>query len=365
MNHHKLDTKPVVVPRPVEHGVLTKTMSYENNTGIPLYVTESNGKTFILEPKKHRVISPNAVSVYVTYKVPSGTANLMPLAEAFPDVVFRSMCNEIRQYGETTLMYVVDDPVPILRGDAVILSELGLAFSNRPIEINRTPLVKSHGDRTTMTLGVVVVQRREDPKSFNWVRYYTTMVEVTPIRSKYYEEGVYMVLMSGDVVEGGRLLRFEFDDPLSPFRVFESEEEARGFKWMADAVPELRTLKEQLEAKIREVDSVLIDRKADQEYNHRQRMNDLAFNKEEVVAYFRDMDLALKYGADERKDAIEERSLRRKDDYDERSTVRKDGSEARKDHYDRRSIIRKDGSDFMKSIPTYLAAGMALLAMMK
>jgi len=340
-------------------------MSYENNTGIPLYVTESNGKSFILEPKKHRVISPTAISVYVTYKAPAGTANLTPLAEAFSDVVFRSMCNEIRQCGEATLMYVVEDPVPILRGDAVILTELGLAFSNRPIEINRAPLVKSHGERATMTLGVVVVQSRDDPRMLSWVRYYTSMVEVTPIRSKFYDAGVYMVMMTGETVEGGRLLRFEFDDPLSPFRVFESEEDAREFRWMSDAVPELRTLKEQLENKIRQAEELITDRKANQEYDHRQRMNDLAFNKEEVLAYFRDMDLSLKYRADERKDTFEERSLARKDVYDERTTVRKDSSEVRKDQYDSRSILRKDGSDFMKSIPTYLAAGMTLLAMMK
>lgn len=365
MNYQKLDVSPVVVPRPMQHGVMTKTISYENNTGIPLYVTENHGGSFILEPKKHRVISPHAVVVYVTYKVPVGTANLALLAESFSGVVFRNMCNELKAYGEATLMYVVEDPIPILRGDAVVLGELGLAFSNRPVGINRTPITKTHGDRTGITLGVVVVQRFDDPKHYTWVRYYTTMVKVDTVRSKYYEEGVYMVLMSGEVAEGGRMLHFKFDDPLSPFRVFESEDKAREFRWMAEAIPDLQAMRQQLAEKIRDVERELSDRKADLELEHRRRLNELAINKEEVMAQYRTLELNQKHKAEERKDSIEERSLTRKDTYDERSTVRKDRSEERKENYDQRSTVRKDGSDFLKAIPTYLAAGMALLAIMK
>ncbi|ANZ48379.1 hypothetical protein BIZ78_gp196 [Erwinia phage vB_EamM_Caitlin] len=365
MNYQKLDVEPVVVSRPLEHGVMTKTISYSNNTGIPLYVTENHGGSFILEPKRNRVISPNAIEIFVTYKVPAGVANLTMLAESFSDVVYRNMCSELRQYGETTLMYVVDDPVPILRGEAVVLSDLGLAFSNQPIGINRTPIAKTHGDRTTLTLGVIIVQRYDDPKFYQWVRYYTTMVKAESVRSKYYEPGVYMVMMSGEIAEGGRLVHFGFDDPLSPFRIFETEEQAKTFRWMSDAIPDLSAMRQQLADKIKEVDRDLATQKAQLEQEHRQRMNDLAFNKEEVLAEFRTMELRQKQQADERKDVIEERSLARKDTFDERSTVRKDKSEERKDTYDQRSMVRKDGSDFLKAIPTYLAAGMALLAIMK
>ncbi|QVW28592.1 hypothetical protein pEaSNUABM8_00095 [Erwinia phage pEa_SNUABM_8] len=365
MNYQKLDVAPVVVSRPVQHGAMTKTISYANNTGIPLYVTENHGGSFILEPKRNRVVSPNAIEIYVTYKVPAGVANLAMMAESFSDVVFRNMANELRQYGETTLMYVVESPVPILRGDAVVLSDLGLAFSRDPIGINRTPVTKTHGDRTNITLGVVVVQRYDDPKNYTWVRYYTTMVKVDSVRSKYYDEGVYMVMMSGEIAEGGRLLHFKFDDPLSPFRVFESEDDARSFRWMAEAIPDLANMRQQLADKIRDVDRELVDRKAQQDLEHRQRMNDLAFNKEEVLAEYRVMELKQKQQSDERKDQLEEKSLTRKDTYDERSTSRKDQSEERKESYDRRATVRKDGSDFLKAIPTYLAAGMALLAIMK
>lgn len=365
MNYQKLDVAPVVTPRPMQHGVMTKTISYANNTGIPLYVTESHGGSFILEPKRNRVISPNAIEIFVTYKVPAGVANLAMFAESFSDLVYRNMCNELRQYGETTLLYVVEDPVPILRGDAVVLSDLGLAFSRDPIGINRTPLAKTHGERTTLTLGVIIVQSYDDPKFYQWVRYYTTMVKAESIRSKYYEPGVYMVMMTGEIAEGGRLVHFAFDDPLSPFRVFEQEEDAKSFRWMTDAIPDLAAMRQQLADKLRDMDRDLAMQKAQQEQEHRQRMNDLAFNKEEVLAEYRALELRQKQQSEERKDVMEERSLTRKDTYEERSTTRKDNSEERKDTYDQRATLRKDGSDFLKAIPTYLAAGMALLAIMK
>lgn len=365
MNYQKLDVAPVVSSRPMNHGAMTKTISYANNTGIPLYVTENHGGSFILEPKRNRVISPNAVEVYVTYKVPPGVANLAMFAESFTDVVYRKMANELKQYGEATLLYVVEDPVPILRGDAVVLSDLGLAFSRDPVDINRTPVARTHGERTTLTLGVVVVQRYDDPAFYQWARYYSTMVKVDSVRSKYYEPGVYMVMMSGDIVEGGRLVHFKFDDPLSPFRVFEDENAAQTFRWMTDALPDLTAMRQQLADKIREADRDIAERKSQLELEHRQRMNDLAFNKEEVLAEFRTVELRQKQQSEERKDILEERSLTRKDTYDERSTARKDNAEERKDTYDQRATVRKDGSDFLKAIPTYLAAGMALLAIMK
>lgn len=174
-----------------------------------------------------------------------------------------------------------------------------------------------------------------------------------------------MVMMSGEIAEGGRLLHFKFDDPLSPFRVFETEDSARGFRWMEEAVPDLQQLRNQLAEKIKSVDRELIDRKAEQDLEHRQRMNELTLSKEEMALRYRELEMQQKLQAEELKTKQEERSLERKDTYDERSTVRKDRSEERKEAYDQRATVRKDGSDFLKAIPTYLAAGIALLAIMK
>lgn len=338
----------------MRHGVMTKTFTYENNTGLPIFVTEAHGGHFILEPKNNRVISPNAVVVYVTYKVPAGTANLLGFAESYPPAVYRNMCAELRAFGETTLMYVVEDPVPIIRGDAVILEELGLAFSIRPIGIDKAPARANHGKPSAMTIGVVVVQRYDDSRDLRWVRYYTSMVEVVPVRSKFYDEGIYMVLMSGEIVEGGRLLAFNFDDPLSPFRAFETEDAARSFRWELDAIPDLRDIRMKMEQQIQNNEQSILERKGALELEHKRRLADLAIDKEETAAAYRDLEYQIKQRAEERKDQ-----------YEERSTIRKDTSEDRKDHYDSRSSKRKDNTEILKVFPALLAAGIAIVAMVK
>ncbi|QOC54541.1 hypothetical protein pSALSNUABM04_081 [Salmonella phage pSal-SNUABM-04] len=362
MKRHNLDIAPVISKKPVRHNALRKTFTYENNTGTPVYVTDSTGSYIIIEPKRN-VISPNAIVVYVTYSIPAGMANLIGIADTLPAAVYQNLCRELDRFGESTLMYIVEDPVPILRGEAIVLENLGLSFSVRPLELDKTP-VHRNGQATELTLGIVVVQRHDDTRVIKWVRYYNTMVQVVPIKAKFYEPGMYLVMMSGDIVEGSRLLHFDFDDPMSPMRGFETEEAARQFRWVTDAVPALSDLRNKLEAQIAANDLSYAQHKQQLDVEHRRKLNDMTIEREQQAALFRELEMKVKQRAEERKDSFDERSTLRKDHYDERSTVRKDQSDERKEHYENRSQTRKDASETLKAIPAILAAGVAIVAML-
>ncbi|MDP4361129.1 hypothetical protein QR510_31335, partial [Escherichia coli] len=51
--------------------------------------------------------------------------------------------------------------------------------------------------------------------------------------------------------------------------------------------------------------------------------------------------------------------------YKQQELEAKSRAEARKEFYETRSYIRKDGSDLFKSVPAYLAAGVAFIGMLK
>lgn len=333
MNRYDLDIEPTITQRPMYHGVVKKTISYENNTGVPVHVTELSGGSFILAPSSHTA-SEFGIVVYVTYKAVGGQANLTGLREGFPAKQFSQMCREIQECGETTLMYVVSDISALMHGDLVVLKKLGMAFSTQPVRLDSNPIALPGGERSEFTLGVVVVQRYDDPKVYRWVRFYTTQVEVDPIRSKYYDEGIYMVIGGGKLVEGGRMLHFTFDDPLSPFRVFATEDESRSYRWM-DAIPDLRDIRSKLEANYQSKLQDLDDRKNQLDLEYRTQSNELAIEKERL-------------------------SLQNKREENEI----KQRAEVRKDQYEARSIHRKDGSEFLKAIPAFMAAGVAVIGML-
>ncbi|QVW56229.1 hypothetical protein pEaSNUABM6_00093 [Erwinia phage pEa_SNUABM_6] len=362
MKRHNLDIAPVISKKPVRHTAVRKTFTYENNTGTPVYVTDSTGSYIIIEPKRN-VISPNAIVIYVTYRVPAGMANLIGIADTLPAAVYQNLCRELDKFGESTLMYIVDDPVPILRGEAIVLENLGLSFSVRPLELDKTP-IRRNSQTTELTLGIVIVQHHDDTRSIKWVRYYNTLVQVVPIKAKFYEPGMYLVMMSGEIVEGSRLLHFDFEDPMSPMRAFETEEAARQFRWVADAVPALADLRNKLETQIAANDLSHAQHKQKLDVEHRRKLNELSLEREQTASLFRELEMRIKQQAEERKDSFDERSTVRKDHYDERSTVRKDQSEERKEHYENRSQTRKDASETLKAIPALLAAGVAIVAML-
>lgn len=365
MRRNLLDVTPTVTKPPVHWGAVTKSFTYENNTGVPIYVTESTGAYTIVEPKRN-VISPNAFVIYITYKTPPGTVNLIGVSDIMPSAVYRTLCTELDRTGESTLMYVIDDPIPILRGEAVVLTKLGLTFSKSQLEIDRSTPKNGHA-AGQLTLGVVVVQAYGDDRPIRYARYYNAIVEVTPIKAKFHREGMYLIV-NGDIDNRGVMIHFEYDDPISPLRCFETEEEARNFDWKHDAIPCLNELKQKLAQQIADGELALTDRKAEMELEHKRRMNDITVEREESIAGFKNLENKMKARAEERKDLYDERGTVRKDSYDERGTVRKDTyderSSERKERYDDRSQSRKDASETLKVIPALITAGVAIIAML-
>lgn len=332
MNRYDLDVQPTLTQRPMHRGAVSKTITYENNTGLPIYVTELSGGNFVLSPSS-TTAAEFGIVVYVTYTVMGHGANLSGLRDGHHPKQYAQMCKELTTTGETTLMYVVDDIGALMRGDLVVLKKLGMAFSTQPVKLDSEIIGKPGGDRKEFALGVVVVQRYDDPNQLKWLRFYTTMLEIEPIRSKYYDEGIYMVIGGGECVEGGKMLMYAFDDPLSPFRVFATEDEARGYRWM-DAIPDLRDVRAKLEATYQAKLQDLDDQKNRQDLEYRTQLNNLALEKERLSTL----------------NTIQTNEIKLR-------------SDVRKDHYESRAYQRKDSSEFMKSIPAYLAAGVALVGM--
>ncbi|HHS7556420.1 TPA: hypothetical protein ACTPQ1_004712 [Salmonella enterica] len=332
MNRYDLDIEPTLTQQPLHHGAVSKTITYENNTGFPIYVTELSGGHFVLAPSM-KTAAEFGIVVYVTYTVMGSGANLSGLRDGHSPKQYTQMCKELTSTGSTTLMYVVDDIGALMRGDLVVLRKLGMAFSTQPVKLESEMVGRPGGDRKEFALGVVVVQRYDDPKNLKWVRFYTSMLEVEPIRSKYYDEGIYMVIGGGDCVENGRMLLFPFDDALSPFRAFATEDEARSYRWI-DSLPDLRDIRAKLEASYQSKLQDLDDRKAQQDLDYRTQLNNLALEKERISTL----------------NALQTNEMKLR-------------SDVRKDHYESRAYQRKDSSEFMKSIPAYLAAGVALVGM--
>ncbi len=336
MNRLDIDVVPSITDRSLyQKSGLQKLITFENNTGVPIYVTETSGGSFILTPSKSPA-DEHGVIVYVTYQSFGNLANLNGFAEVLPEKQFTKFCADLKEKGEVTLRYVVDDIGALLRGDLVVLKQLGFAFSITPVRLESTPpSVRPGGERTEFTLGVIVVQRYDDPELYRWIRFYGTRMEVQPILSRYYEPGVYMVIGGGDKVEGSRMIHFEFDDLLSPFRVFKDKETATAFRWQ-ETLPDIHEIKEKLESQYREKIESLDSAKDKLELEHKKQLQNLALEKERLTLAYKQQELEAKSRA-----------------------------EARKEFYETRSYIRKDGSDLFKSVPAYLAAGVAFIGMLK
>lgn len=130
------------------------------------------------------------------------------------------------------------------------------------------------------------------------------------------------------------MIHFEFDDITSPFRLFKDEASADAFRWQ-EAVPGLFEIKQRLEEQYKEKLESLDSAKDKLELEHKKQLQNLALEKERLSLAYKQQELEAKSRA-----------------------------EARKEFYETRSYIRKDGSDLFKSVPAYLAAGVAFIGML-
>lgn len=333
MNRIDLDLEPSVVPCPINHGALTKTLTFVNNTSLPIYITDPTGAHVLIHPQND-VIAMDSIVVYVTHRVRSGGGNLSGLLDDVPPKMASQMIDDFKRRGECTLMYTIGEVDALLRGELLTVKKLGLAFSINPVGVDKTPVRTSMRNKASLVLGVVVVQRHGDPRVIRYVRYYTTVIEVEPMRSRFFDEGVYLTISGGECVEEGSMLKFGFDELISPFRCFETREEAKAFRW-EDTIPDIRDARKQLEVQLVENQGLFEERKQAMELEHKTRMNELAIEKERVQAYYRDREYEIKQLQDERKD-----------------------------HYESKSYVRKDGSETLKMIPAFLAAGLTVVGLL-
>ncbi len=335
MKRLDIDVVPSISERSLyQTSGLRKLVTFENNTGVPIHVTETSGGSFILNASKNPA-DEHGVIVYVTYQSYGRCANLNGFAELMPGKQFSRFCDQLKEKGEVTLEYAVNDVGALLRGDLVVLKQLGFAFSTTPIRLDsKPPTMRPGGERTEFTLGVVVVQRYDEPDNYRWLRFYGTKMKIEPITSRYYDPGVYMIIGGGTRVEGSRMIHFEFDDITSPFRLFKDEASADAFRWQ-EAVPGLYEIKQRLEEQYKEKLESLDSAKDKLELEHKKQLQSMALEKERLTLAFKQQELEAKSRA-----------------------------EARKEFYEMRSYIRKDGSDLFKSVPAYLAAGVAFIGML-
>ncbi|EDE1670694.1 hypothetical protein BZX16_23690, partial [Salmonella enterica subsp. enterica serovar Enteritidis] len=88
MNRLDIDVVPSITDRSLyQKSGLQKLITFENNTGVPIYVTETSGGSFILTPSKSPA-DEHGVVVYVTYQSFGNLANLNGFAEVLPEKQF-------------------------------------------------------------------------------------------------------------------------------------------------------------------------------------------------------------------------------------------------------------------------------------
>ncbi len=335
MERVNINVAPSISPRPMNTGHVTKSMMYVNETALPVYVTEPGGGHFTVLPDSSYAPT-NRFTVFVTYRAGSRYAGFNGLSEnLLPPVEYRRVVNELKQIGESTLKYEVDvsDIAMLLRGDMLIIKQLSIAISLQPIKMGNEVLENQIARTQQFQLGVAIVQPYEDTRPKRWVRYYSAMIEVTPMQSMLYDPGLYLLVFGRNCVEE-RQIRFDFDDPLCPLRAFESKEEAMKWKWR-DSLSSVDVERNRLQGLVKEAETGLADRKSDMELEYKRKLADLNFEKESLAMYSRTQEQEIKA-----------RALARDDAYDERST------------------IRKSSSDALKVFPTLLALGATILGLM-
>lgn len=335
MERVNISIAPTVSLRPMHTGHVTKSLMFVNETALPVFVTEPGGGHFIVLPDSGYAPS-NTFTVYVTYRAGARFAGFDGLSEnLLPPVEYRRVINELKASGESTLKYVVDstDMGMLLRGDMLVIKQLAVALTLQPIKMGTDIVGKQTAHTQQFQLGVAVVQPYEDMRPKRWVRYYSAMVETSPMQSMLYDPGIYLIVFGGKCVEE-RQIRFDFDDPLAPLRVFETKEEAVKWKWR-DSLSSIDVERNRLQSLVKEAEVGLADRKADMDLEYKRMLANLTYEKEAIAMQSRKQEHEFKTKA-----------LVRDDVYDERSTV------------------RKSSSDALKVFPTLLALGATILGLM-
>lgn len=335
MERIKIDPAPSVSFVPINSGHVTKSVMYVNETSVPIYVTEPGGGHYAILPES-RYAPVNRFIVYVTYRSSRRCGAFSGLSEnLLPPAEYRKVVTELSNVGESTLKYVIDgaDVAQLLRGDMLIIKPISVALTLQPIKMGQEVLDNKMTYANEFRLGVVVVQPYEDLLPKRWVRYYSALVETTPIQSLMYEPGIYLFVMGGNCVEE-RQIRFDFDDPLCPLRAFERKDEAIKWKWRND-LRSVDELQDKLKLLIKEAESGLADKKLEMELDYKRKMADLNYDKEVLAMQSRTQEYEIKT-----------RAAVRDDTYDERSTV------------------RKSSADALKVFPSLLALGATIIGLM-
>ena len=342
MERVNIDIAPSISNRPINSGHVTKSMLYVNETGIPIYVTEPSGGHFIVLPDSE--FAPvNRFTIYVTYRAGTRYGGFQGLSEnTLAPAQYRQAMSELTSAGESTVRYVVEgaDLMRLMRGETLIIQRLATALSLEPFRMGREILETKPALAQQFQLRVAVVQPHEDMVLKRWVRYYSSLIEVQPIRSVMYEPGIYLFVCGGENVEPNRI-HFDFDDPLSPLRAFEHVEGARQWRWRDNRVA-VDELQRKLKTLVHEAETGLEDKRAELDLEYKRKAADIAYEKELLSLRSKEQEASF-----------------RSHEFDLKSKAA-----VRDDIYDERSTVRKGASDALKVIPSLLVLGATIIGLM-
>lgn len=271
--------------------------------------------------------------VHVTYFARRGTANMEGLGDGLLNSTqYQMAARALFDTGEVTLKYVITDIATVMRGEVLVINKLVLAFSLEPIRLGSGLIQNNRIEPKDHLAVAVAVVQDSNSKPLRWIRYYSTLIEIVPTTSLIYDEGVYLFVQGGESIED-RAVRFDLDDPMSPFRCFSDETEARKFRWR-EAQPEIPQLRAKLQKLIDDTEEGYTQRKYALELENKRQLAEIAMDKERLAHESRIQEAILK-----------EKSARRQDEYEERSVARKSSSEA------------------LKILPTMLTLGAAIIGL--
>lgn len=334
MNKVDIDLKPVSGDTVLRVPPLTKTIGYINNSHFDIVVTEPNGSYYRVGSTSS--ISDNTFIVNVTYHSQDTRVDLSGLECLMEPKVYQNFVSEIKTIGFSTISYVIPNIDQLYHTDCLFIQQLGLCLSDRPLGLNAGDVFRENvlAKNANFSLSVALVTNNPELKQKHFVRFYTAMAEVMPMYSRFHKEGVYLIIQGGEDVENGRYLRYDFDEPISPVRVFESEETARRFR-VEDAFPELEDMKRKHEERVREEMRKIGELKADMELQHKEALNGIARDRAVMDNVYREQEL-----------------------------VWKQRNEISKSYYESKSMERKDRSESLKAFPALLTAGLAVLGLL-
>lgn len=312
---------------------LSKTIVYENRTDRTITIFTPNGDSVVIMPNVETVPKME-FAIYVHYEA-RGNVNLAGLKGALSDADYEKLKDAIGSSGgRATLKYIVKDFTAFEHDEGIHLPHLGLALldgahreyvypkANIPMAVD--------GNRGRLNISVSIINLPIESSRPYYVRFLSSVVELHPVKSAVFEPGIYIIVDNGKTK---KTERFDITDTRSPFRVFKSRQLAEEFEWEDNSPEYIAMKRSQLALEMARLEEENTARKNEAELEHRRRLDDLTFKKEELGLMRREQESEIKLS-----------------------------TERQKLHYEERSYARKDTSESLKWLPAIIAGGAAIFS---